>query len=127
MLSALRFDADLKQLARYHEEHNPLGIEPKPVEHFDRYGVLRIDEENRAVRFEEKGCRVRGQINGGIYALHRKRLRGHGLPERYSREADFLEQVCREVPLHGFAPDAPFINIGNPKDYRRAGEGVGTR
>lgn len=118
------FAADLKQLALFHEAHGPLTIALKSMEDFDRYGVVRIDEDNRVIRFEEKGYHERGFINGGIYAVDRKWLREREFPERFSWETDFLEQVYREVPIHGLPLDAPFIDIGNPEDYRRAGEVV---
>ncbi len=92
----------------------------KPMQEFERYGAVRIDDENRIVAFEEKKFQIEGLINGGIYCIDRERYLSRSLPEKHSFEKDYLEQYIDEKILYGFVADNYFIDIGVPEDYELA-------
>src|ERR1700754_3641286 len=95
----------------------------KPMQDFDRFGVVEVDDDQRVTHFREKQHYASGLINGGVYALNSRRFLGESLPEKFSFEKDYLEKGNRR--LFGMVQDAYFIDIGIPEDYRRGQEEVG--
>jgi D-glycero-alpha-D-manno-heptose 1-phosphate guanylyltransferase len=92
----------------------------KPMENFDRYGVVEIDASNTITSFREKQFYKKGLINGGIYILNKERLAAHHFPEKFSFEKDFLEKQVSTGKLKGLPQDGYFIDIGIPEDYTKA-------
>ena len=115
------FNVDIDSMRNSHQNHNAeLTLALKPMEHFDRYGTVIIDEDMKIGGFEEKGPHDEGLINGGVYLINRDCLNDLGLPEKFSFETDFLETYFNEISMYGFIQDTYFIDIGIPDDYRRA-------
>jgi D-glycero-alpha-D-manno-heptose 1-phosphate guanylyltransferase len=92
----------------------------KPMENFDRYGVVELGPGGRVSRFREKRSYVSGLINGGVYALDRARFLQMDLPPAFSFEKDYLEKNVSSLRLFGLVQDDYFIDIGIPEDYQRA-------
>lgn len=92
----------------------------KPMENFERYGAVELDEGGVITAFKEKKFYKKGLINGGVYALDSTKFLQESLPEKFSFEKDYLEKKVTEQVLHGFVQDEYFIDIGIPEDYRRA-------
>ena len=114
-------DLDLME-KRHRQKQADLTIALKPMEHFNRYGVVITDDDMRITGFEEKGYHDKGLINGGVYLLHKDCLNDLQMPDKFSFETDFLEVYYRKLGMYGFVKNAYFIDIGIPEDYRRAQE-----
>lgn len=112
------FGIDLPALSSFHERHDSdCTLCLKPMQNFDRFGVVELDADQRVTDFREKQYYASGLINGGVYALNCRRLAEEGLPEKFSFEKDYLEKGTHN--LYGLIQDAYFIDIGIPEDYKR--------
>jgi len=121
------FDISFKNLYLFHKEKNSLlSMALKPMKQFDRYGSVKIDENNRIIGFEEKKYHREGLINGGIYILNKDFFKNLCLPRKFSFEKDFLEKYYKTYPIYGLEFYGYFIDIGTPKDYERFKEYVKT-
>ncbi len=90
-----------------------------PLKDTSRYGNVRL-QDDRIIRFEEKGTAGPGLINAGIYLLNSKIIKSQKLPEKFSFEQDFLAKRLNEIEVCGYISDTFFIDIGVPEDYQRA-------
>jgi D-glycero-alpha-D-manno-heptose 1-phosphate guanylyltransferase len=64
------FDIDLNAFEKQHETHNAtLSIALKPMQNFDRYGNV-VMQNNLITDFQEKQYCINGLINGGIYIIN---------------------------------------------------------
>ena len=91
-----------------------------PMEQFDRYGVVTIDNNHRILGFEEKKWQEQGLINAGIYLLNTSTFQSILWPEKFSMEMDFLQAYHQRLPFYGYVASAYFLDIGIPEDYQRA-------
>jgi D-glycero-alpha-D-manno-heptose 1-phosphate guanylyltransferase len=117
------FNVDIPVLSEMHEVVNAdCTIALKPMQHFNRYGCVDIDETNLVVAFKEKQAYAEGLINGGIYMLSKEALLKKNLPLKFSFETDYLEKFVSEKSIYAQVHDEYFIDIGIPEDYFRAQE-----
>lgn len=115
------FRVDLKQLMNFHQQQEATcTLALKPMQHFNRYGVVKTDQHSRITAFEEKREVTAGFINGGVYALNNPRFRSLGLPEKFSFEKDFLEARLHSEKMMAMVQDKYFIDIGIPEDFQKA-------
>jgi D-glycero-alpha-D-manno-heptose 1-phosphate guanylyltransferase len=115
------FKIDLSALLAFHEQQKAdCTLALKPMQDFDRYGVVELDTDQRITAFKEKQFYSSGLINGGTYVLNTKAFLAHAFPEKFSFEKDYLE--TRKGKLVGLVQDSYFIDIGIPEDYNRAKE-----
>ena len=115
------FGIGLGELASFHhrkEAHCTLCL--KPMQNFDRYGVVELGAQQAILHFREKQFYAEGLINGGVYALDAERFRAEDLPEKFSFEKDWLEKFYASRRMAGLVQDEYFIDIGIPEDYQRA-------
>jgi D-glycero-alpha-D-manno-heptose 1-phosphate guanylyltransferase len=91
----------------------------KPMNEFDRYGVVNIDQQV-VTGFSEKKYHEAGLINGGVYALSTAIFLQKKFPTVFSFEKDYLEREYTGRHILGMISDAYFIDIGIPEDYQRA-------
>ena len=114
------FNVELNEICGQHRLHpTSIALALKPMEHFDRYGNVRVNG-NLIVDFEEKKYCDKGVINGGIYVISKSGDFFNGLPDKFSFETDVLQLQCAKSNLYGFVQDGYFIDIGIPEDYERA-------
>ena len=92
----------------------------KPMQNFDRYGVVDTDSNGKIISFKEKQFYQDGFINGGVYLINKERFLNHSFPEKFSFEKDYLEKFCGEGRFFGSRQDGYFIDIGIPEDYQKA-------
>jgi len=115
------FKANINELNNFHLLHNSdCTLCLKPMNNFDRYGVVELDNDDLIVSFKEKQFYKKGLINGGVYALNKESFLNKNLPENFSFEKDYLEKFVGEEKMFGLIQDAYFIDIGIPEDYERA-------
>jgi D-glycero-alpha-D-manno-heptose 1-phosphate guanylyltransferase len=114
------FRIGLEALAEFHAvKQAGCSLCLKPMQDFDRFGVVELAADGRVSRFREKQYYRAGLISGGVYALEKATLLKGEWPKIFSFEKDYLE-AGREERLYGLVQDRYFIDIGIPEDYRRA-------
>jgi D-glycero-alpha-D-manno-heptose 1-phosphate guanylyltransferase len=114
------FKINLNGMSKIHHGNNSeCTLALKPMQNFDRYGVVETDN-GKIISFQEKKYYQGGLINGGIYLLNKEKFIAHSLPEKFSFEKDYLEKFCAEGIFYGSVQDEYFIDIGIPEDYQRA-------
>ena len=115
------FTIDVNKLALF---HNMCGadctLSLKPMQNFDRYGVVELNKDYSIKSFNEKKFYEAGLINGGMYALHAEKFSKEDLPEKFSFEKEYLEKYFDKRRMYGVVQDKYFIDIGIPEDYERA-------
>jgi D-glycero-alpha-D-manno-heptose 1-phosphate guanylyltransferase len=115
------FSIDILKLSTLHKVNNAdCTLSLKPMQNFDRYGVVELKEDLSIASFKEKQFYKRGLINGGIYALNAEKFITEDLPGKFSFEKDYLERFYIERKMYGSVQDEYFIDIGIPQDYERA-------
>jgi D-glycero-alpha-D-manno-heptose 1-phosphate guanylyltransferase len=114
------FGIDLPTLTEFHATHAAdCSLCLKPMQDFDRFGVVELDADARVRQFREKQAYRSGLINGGVYALNREHFLQEELPPVFSFEKDYLEKKLETRRIFGLQQDGYFIDIGIPEDYRR--------
>lgn len=121
------FTIRLNQLAAFHTSHAAdCTLSLKPMQHFDRYGVVELAADQTIKDFREKQYYEAGYINGGVYALNVASFLQEPLPEKFSFEKDYLERRYHQRKMYGLVQDAYFIDIGIPADYEKANKAFKT-
>lgn len=115
------FKIDLTMMVQTHfDKQSQCTLALKPMQNFDRYGVVQINAIGRVDSFQEKQFYQEGLINGGIYLLDTKAFSEKKLPERFSFEKDYLEKYTSEGRFYGSVQQGYFIDIGIPADFEKA-------
>ena len=114
------FKVDLQKAIIHHNKHqSDCTLLLKPMEDFDRYGVVELNEEDSIKSFKEKQFYKAGLINGGVYILNTEQLLAEDMPSQFSFERDYLEKYFDTRRIYGCVQDEYFIDIGIPEDYLR--------
>ena len=92
----------------------------KPMQNFERYGAVTINDKNIITAFTEKKHMHKGLINGGVYLINQKSFNQINLPEKFSFEKDFLEKYLETLNIIGIEDNGYFIDIGIPEDFKKA-------
>jgi D-glycero-alpha-D-manno-heptose 1-phosphate guanylyltransferase len=120
------YKIEILSLSKVHEKTNAAcTLSLKPMNYFDRYGVVELNEDYSIKSFKEKQFYKSGLINGGLYALNLEKFSEENLPQKFSFEKDYLERNVNRSPnekskIYGIIQDKYFIDIGIPEDYERA-------
>ena len=114
-------EVDIQALGRLKTEKSAdMLLSLKPMQDFDRYGVVEVDEDLRILQFMEKTYRKTGLINGGVYCFDTEWAEKLPVSGRFSFEKDVLETFVGTHAFFGFISTGYFIDIGIPEDYQRA-------
>jgi len=114
------FKVDVEKAYTDHSKHDSdCTLLLKPMENFDRYGVVELNEDDSIKSFEEKKFYKSGLINGGVYVLNAEQFLAEELPGKFSFEKDYLEKYFETRKIYGSVQDEYFIDIGIPEDYFR--------
>jgi D-glycero-alpha-D-manno-heptose 1-phosphate guanylyltransferase len=115
------FKVETEMLAKTHLQTNAeCTLALKPMENFDRFGAVEIDDNSCIESFQEKKHYGKGLINGGFYALNVESFLHKNFGNKFSFEKDYLERFISQKKLFASVQDAYFIDMGIPEDYRRA-------
>lgn len=115
------FDVSVQTMLSFHHSNDAdCTLALKPMENFDRYGVVEINRNNTIVSFKEKQWYKKGLINGGVFVLDLKKFSALELPPKFSFEKDYLEKYVNRHRMFGLIQEGYFIDIGIPEDYERA-------
>jgi D-glycero-alpha-D-manno-heptose 1-phosphate guanylyltransferase len=86
-----------------------------------RYGSVEFDNNNRIVKFFEKGEGPgEGYINGGVYLARKDYLLRFGFPEKFSLEKDFFQKYYLTEEFYALRCFSYFRDIGIPEDLQKA-------
>lgn len=122
------FNVDVKKLFAFHKTNEAdCTLSLKPMQDFNRYGVVELNKDHSISSFKEKQQYKNGLINGGVYVLNRDNFLQEDLPQKFSFEKDFLEQYLNKRKMYGVVQDEYFIDIGIPEDYEKAQRELGIR
>ena len=114
------FKVELQKAIIDHRKHqSDCTLLLKPMEDFDRYGVVELNEDDSIKSFKEKQFYKAGLINGGVYVLNTEQLLAEDMPSQFSFEKDYLEKYFDTRRIYGYVQDEYFIDIGIPEDYLR--------
>ena len=119
------FNLNLKEfVAAFHTNKADCSIALTPMENFDRYGSVTIDEQNIIKQFNEKKYCESGFINTGTIIFKKSVYleKTKHLPNNFSFEKDFLEPSMQSIKVTGFIANEYFVDIGIPEDYYKANE-----
>ena len=97
-----------------------MALALKQLEHFDRYGTVQTNDDNRITNFVEKKYIEQGLINGGVYFFDKKVFDKIETGEKFSLEKDVLEKQVKHLKFYGKVFGGYFIDIGIPEDYQKA-------
>lgn len=115
------FNINVAEVMQFNEaKQGDCTLSLKPMQHFDRYGVVTLNTDASVHSFREKQYYETGLINGGMYALNVPKFLQEQLPVKFSFEKDYLEKLYTDRRMFGIVQDAYFIDIGIPGDYARA-------
>lgn len=92
----------------------------KPLEDFERYGVVKINKNNKITSFKEKQQYKEGLINAGVYLINKHKFRQNQFDKEFSFERNYLEKFVNEKDFSGVPQYVYFIDIGISKDFARA-------
>ena len=114
---------DVKKLDAFHHICGAdCTISLKPMQDFNRYGVVQLNKDHSIASFKEKQQYKQGLINAGVYAMNVNSFLQEDLPQKFSFENDYLEKFYLQRKMFGIVQDEYFIDIGIPEDYKKAGE-----
>ena len=117
------FKINGNEVFSFHSENRAeCTLSLKPMQHFDRYGIVELNNNSTVRDFKEKQFYESGLINGGLYVLNVDGFLAKKFPSKFSFEKDYLEQYHRKENIYGIVQDNYFIDIGIPEDYSRAQE-----
>lgn len=114
------FNIPLKPMQALVSAHVKAVVALKPMQQFERYGAVQLDNQQYITAFEEKQFKENGLINGGVYLLNKAAENLQDFPEKFSFEKDFLEKEAGKASLKGYSCNDYFIDIGIPEDYEKA-------
>ena len=96
----------------------------KPMQNFERYGAVTINESKIITAFSEKKYMEKGLINVGVYLINRNSFNQLNLTQKFSFEKDFLEKYLHILTMIGVQDNGYFIDIGIPEDFKKANEEI---
>lgn len=114
-------DISLKDMKRkYEASQADVGIALKKMQNCSRYGRVVVAEESGVIGFTEKGEKVEGVINAGVYLLRPSFLERFTFENKFSLETDCFVEYVDSIVFFPYIVDSYFIDIGVPEDYERA-------
>ena len=114
------FKADIQKAFVDHNRHgSDCTLLLKPMQNFDRYGVVELDEDDSIKSFREKQHYETGLINAGVYILNAEQFLAEEFDSKFSFEKDYLEKYYDTRRIYGTVQDEYFIDIGIPADFLR--------
>ena len=117
------FNLNIKNFFKFYKDSNSdCCMALTPMQNFDRYGSVTIDEQNLIHQFNEKKYCSEGFINTGVITFNKNIFleKTKHLPQNFSYEKDFLEPNISQIKVTGYIASEYFVDIGIPQDYYRA-------
>ena len=100
------FKIDLHKATMFHNHNNAeCTLLLKPMNRFDRYGVVELDEEQLVNSFKEKQFYETGNINGGVYLLNKDKFLDEEFPAKFS----LISAYRKITTVHNQSSVAPHL------------------
>ena len=114
-------DVNVPVFAEWHRLKGALGsIVLARVDDTRRYGRVQVSEEDRIMRFEEKGqSSGPGLVNAGVYLLSRRFIESIPGDRPSSLEYDVFPCWIGDK-FYGYRNNAKLVDIGTPESYEEA-------
>jgi len=109
-----------KVLESHIKSKKNLTIVLKKIKSCKRYGQFIFDKKFRIKEFVYPGKNEAGYINIGVYIISKDLFKRDDLSKNFSFESDFLVPKIQEIEPNIFITEDYFIDIGTPKDFKRA-------
>jgi len=107
-------------LELFTEKNADLVIALQAVADISRYGSVLLDHDNGVTQFIEKGAAAGfGLINAGVYLIRKQIVRELPAGTAISLEREVFPRLF-DRRIYGVICTGPFIDIGIPKDLKRA-------
>lgn len=114
------FQVSMASLMAFHIQNKAMTtLALKEMTEFERYGVVKTNDNKVITAFEEKKFMEVGTINGGVYIIDRQQFNNLNLPKKFSFEKDYLEAIVGTGKFYGMVQEGYFIDIGIPEDYAK--------
>ena len=120
------FKIPLQEIKNFHLINNSLmTLSLFKFNESKRFGEIILDKNSSIINFKEKSESLSGFANGGVYMLNKNKLRNFLQPferEKVSLENDIIRLLIESKKiLKGIKFKKPFLDIGVPKDFQKAG------
>jgi NDP-sugar pyrophosphorylase family protein len=114
-------EVDLYDFLKKHLQTNAdMTIVLKELKNTNRYGSVKIDEDNKITGFEEKKTGLsKGLINAGVYMIKKTLFDSIKEQTVISLEKELLPVFIKK-DVFGYIGKGKFIDIGIPETYRMA-------
>ena len=114
-------EVDLYDFLKKHLQTNAnMTIVLKELENSNRYGSVKIDEDNKITRFEEKKTGLsKGLINAGVYMIRKTLFDSIKEQTVISLEKELLPVFIKK-DVFGYIGKGKFVDIGIPETYKIA-------
>lgn len=120
------FFGNLRKQYQSHLQNNAeITLALKPMQNYSRYGTIKINKQRKIKAFLGKKHNDSGLINSGLYVLNKNAFLKHCFPSKFSLEKDYFEKKFKKINCYGYEQDAYFLDIGIPKDFKRAQMEIG--
>tara|TARA_B100001057_G_scaffold473205_1_gene537353 strand:- start:70 stop:780 length:711 start_codon:yes stop_codon:yes gene_type:complete len=120
-------DANLRELHNIHNSKNAdISLVSSYLKAAKRYGTIEFAENNKIVKFIEKGSSS-GYINAGIYIARSKNLiekLNKIESNTFSFEKEILEKQVQDLKIFHYPVESFFLDIGIPEDFKIAQESL---
>ena len=114
------FNVDLNQLLYEHKYNkNDITIALKPMENFDRYGIVETSNSGQVTKLKEKQYCKYGKIDGGIYLINKNIINFFENVKKFSFN-HFIINNLNNLKVGSYLCNEDFIDIGIPEDYELA-------
>ncbi len=115
------FEVELSKFLDFYRRRNAkIAIVTREVENTSRYGSVEVEWDGEITAFNEKTeTGGKGRINGGIYLIDKNVFLNADLPDKFSLEKDFFENVYKSQKIYAMLCRRYFIDIGVPEDYAK--------
>lgn len=114
---------NLLEMYKKHIKTNAtMSIAIKEMKDINRFGTVKIRNDNRIIEFNEKKFSSRGYINAGVYIMKKDIFNNKINQESFSLEDEYLAKYVAVDKIYAYKYDGNFIDIGVPEDYEKVKE-----
>lgn len=112
-------ELDFQNMEEAHLKSGALGtIAVTEIEDSGRYGTVLFDDNGKIIRFEEKGSKTAGWVNGGVYLLEPAILSFIETNRNISIEHDIFPRLAADGKLSVFQSPPPLLDMGTPEGLK---------
>ena len=118
---------DFKEMyCGYQQSGQKMAMALREMSDVGRYGTAKIEGDlitgfEASQDISNQSSPKAGWINGGIYLFKKSMLMNFETADKFSFEEEILEKKIASIHPYAYKNNAPFIDIGIPDDFHRAG------